>query len=218
MIELRDHKSEVTTMKSKIQYSAIDIGSVLGWTAGIILLCLFIAWVGYGIVSMIYDTKGPFAFDAEHIAYQVKDYTIRSKVEVLDVIREKDKETMYKIELTDIDKKYEISESTYMKFIGADANALTINASTISMAVKAGNFGKSWDEAKTYSVYRYKMPWESDTISFTQTEIQQFFDLLCEDKTSFRCYNLPFKYHNYATGWSFDIDEKESHIEWSHRT
>lgn len=95
---------------------------------------------------------------------------------------------------------------------------LTINASTISMAVKAGNFGKSWDEAKTYSVYRYKMPWESDTISFTQTEIQQFFDLLCEDKTNFRCYNLPFKYHNYSTGWSFDIDEKESHIEWSNRT
>ncbi len=203
------------TTQTKIH---LDIGEKLGWAAGIILVCLFIGFVCYSVASMVYDIHGPFAFNANTIAYKNTDYTIRTKVEVLDIVREKDKEPMYKIELTDIGKKYEISESTYMKFIGTDANALTINASTISVAVKASNFGKSWDEAKTYSVYRYKMPWETDTISFTQTEIQQFFDLLCEDKTNFRCYNLPFKYHSYSTGWSFDIDEKESYIEWSNRT
>ena len=161
---------------------------------------------------------GPFAFNEEHFAYQTKDYTLRSKVEVLDIIREKDKEPMYKITLTTIDRQYEIPESTYLKYIGEGANALTIEVSKISMAVKAGNLGSSWNKAKTYTTYRYKIPWTEDTISFTETEVQQFFNMLCEDKAGFRCSNLPFAYHSYTTGWDLNVNLETEYIEWSNLT
>ena len=197
---------------------AVDIGTILGWTAGIIIACLFIGWIVFCAADMIYSMHGPFVFNDKHIAYQVKDYQIRTKVEVLDIVREKDKEPMYKIKLTDIDSQYEIPESDYLKYIGEGSNALTINASRIAMAVKAENFGTSWGKAKTYTTYRYKMPWTTDTISFTEAEVQQFFKMLCEDKAAFRCYNLPFKYNAYTTGWDFDINLETEYIEWSNRT
>lgn len=205
-------------MKKEIKTATRDIGEILGWIAGIILLCLFIGWIGYNAATLVYDVHGPFAFNEEHIAYQTKDYTLRSKVEVLDIIREKDKEPMYKITLTTIDRQYEIPESTYLKYIGEGANALTIEVSKISMAVKAGNLGSSWNKAKTYTTYRYKIPWTEDTISFTETEVQQFFNMLCEDKAGFRCSNLPFAYHSYTTGWDLNVNLETEYIEWSNRT
>ena len=206
------------TTQTKHKVHMIDIGEKLGWAAGITLLCLFVVFILYSAASLVYDIHGPFAFNANTIAYQNTDYSIRTKVAILDVVREKDKEPMYTIEFTDVGRKYEIPESTYMEYIGEDANAITINASKISMAVKAGRFGTTWDEAKTYAVYRYKTPWESGTISFTQQEVQQFYDMLCENKQGVSSDDLSFKYNRYTTGWAFDIDEKESYIEWSNRT
>ena len=195
-----------------------NIGGTLVVIAGAILILFAIFGFIAMIAEVVYDMNAPLSFNENHVAYKIKDYQIRSEVEVLEIIREKDKEPISNITLIDIDKKMEIPESTYMEYIGEGNNALTIDASCVKLAVKTAKFGFSWEKAKTYSVYRYKMPWTEDTISFTENEAQQFFDMLSDDKKCFRFYNLPFECSSYGTGWDFDIDQDESYTEWSNRT
>ena len=40
-------------MKKEIKTATRDIGEILGWIAGVILLCLFIGWVGYNAATLV---------------------------------------------------------------------------------------------------------------------------------------------------------------------
>lgn len=126
----------------------------------------------------------------EDMRYVVESEQEIRKVEVLDVIREKNKEAMYKIDLNYGPSPVTIPESTYMEYIGEGNNAITVTEETLTIyyGYKKWGIGFETDFSKENGDFKCQcigatvFPWEDTDTYWTEERILKKAEKLIANK------------------------------------
>lgn len=149
-------------------------------------LTVFFSCVVYVIAGIIHTVFiQPTLND---LRYTIKSEQVVRKVEVKEVIREKNKEPMYKINYGP--SNVTIPESVYMEYIGEENNAITVIIEELAIyyGYKTRGIGYETDFSKKDGKYYYMyecvtiFPWEDVDIYWTKERILKEAERLIEDK------------------------------------
>lgn len=96
-----------------------------------VILSVIALGVVYFIAGLIHFGFIPPTLD--DLRYCIETEQKIRKVEVIDIVKEKDKEPMYRLEIELYSSPVIIPESVYMEYIGEGNNAITVTAETLSI-------------------------------------------------------------------------------------
>ena len=140
-----------------------------------IIVFLVVGLLGWWIAI---DTDGlPNFVSEDRIAYAACSETVRASVEVLGIIREKDKEPIYRVRCKAAgdnvgfwDETVELEEKVYFKYIGDGNNTISVQVEVLKFAVDDSFFEIDFTDYYYFRLRRIAYPWEEPVDPFSQEE------------------------------------------------
>lgn len=143
----------------------------------------------YMVLLLIFHQFSPP--ELSDLRYFIESEQKIRKVEVIDIIKEKDKETQYKLDVEFCSRTVIIPESVYMEYIGEGNNAITVTAETL--AIYYGykyfilpdyetDFSKKDGDFRCIYISSTVFPWENVDTYWTKERILKEAEELIADK------------------------------------
>lgn len=127
----------------------------------------------------------------DDLRYSVESEQAIRKVEVTDIIKEKGKETLYKLDVQFCSSPVTIPESIYMEYIGDENNAITVTSETLAIFYGYKNlpeiryetdFSKEKGNFKCIYIGATIFPWENADTYWNKERVLKEAEELIADK------------------------------------
>ena len=155
------------------------------YNGGLWFLCI-IGFLIAGLLSLwvAIDTDGmPNFVSEDRIAYEAYSETEQVRVEVVEVMREKDKEPIYRLAIDgNRINTIELEESVFLEYIGEGNNTISIQVETLRFYIDDSLFKWDIDFTDYYicRLCRIAYPWEEPVEPFSQEEKEMALAALLE--------------------------------------
>lgn len=131
-----------------------------------------------GLVCWLYGMSGPWVFTEERTVVEKTGVSERrAVVSVVNVLKEKNKEDIYFVKITDaewesdvLENKIELTESEYNKYVGEGNDCITYKYGYCVIETKDSLNWKS----RYCAIERWCFPWENEVVEFSENEIKAF--------------------------------------------